>query len=121
MRFLGIVPGSLLVGFTKRPRHHGKPQPLLQLQLSCIRYGELDGSADDLGVSVTYKIHVGVEVPVEVLDAREFRPVPPSRNRAVACEYRQLRCGGLVSADGAAEGPADEAIVAEVLQPETEA
>ena len=117
MRFLTIVPGTLLVGFAERPGHHGEPETFLQLQLTAIGNGQLNRAPDDLGVPVAYEINVGVEVPVQVLDAVEFGPVPPSSNRAVACEYRQLRR----RVSSAPEVPADQAIVAEVLQPQTEA
>lgn len=121
MRLFTVVPRTLHVVFSPGSSHHGETKPLLQLQLSCIRYGELNGAPDDLGVSVTYKIHVGVEVPVQVLDAVQFGPVLPSSNRAVACEYRHLGSRAAVALDLAPERPADQAIVAEVLQPQTEA
>ena len=120
MRLLTIIPSSLLVGFSESSAHQGEPQSLFQLQLTAIWYGQLHGAPDNLGVSMSYKINVGIEVPVEVLDAVEFGPVPPASNRAVACEYRKVRRGG-VSAVSPLESPSDEGVVAEVLQPEAEA
>jgi len=79
MRLFRVVSRTLLVGFTKSPSHHGEPKPLLKFHLAAIWHGELHGAPDDLRVPVSHKVDVGIEVPVEVFNAVEFRTVPAAR------------------------------------------
>lgn len=121
MTFLGVVSRAFFVRLTKGPRHHGEAQALLEFEFSTIRYRELHGAPDDLRVPMAHEIHIGVEVPVEVLDAVEFRPVAPPCDSAVTRKYRELRTRALGADYLSPKRPADEAIVAEVLQAKAEA
>ena len=121
MTLLTVIPGTLFITLAPAPGHQGKPESLLHLELSAFWHGELYGPSNELRVPVTYKVHIGVEVPVEVLDAVEFCAVTTPRNRAVACEYSQIRGRSLAARDLADKLPAYQAVVSEVLQPQAEA